>query len=219
VIPAVSLVNATAGYAGRPVLRGINLTIGAGEKVAVMGRSGSGKSTLLNMIYDANPERVSLIPQAASLVQNLSVFHNVYMGRLDRHSSLYNLRMLVSAARREREGIAALVDALGLQDKLFERAGALSGGQQQRTSIGRAIYNGRPVLVGDEPVSALDRVQASAMLDLLSTRHETLVIALHDVQLALQHTDRILVLEHGAIVRDAPSHLLTPADLAPHFSA
>ena len=104
VIPAVSLVNATAGYAGRPVLRGINLTIGAGEKVAVMGRSGAGKSTLLNMIYDANPERVSLIPQAASLVQNLSVFHNVYMGRLDRHSSLYNLRMLVSAARRERRG-------------------------------------------------------------------------------------------------------------------
>src|SRR5205823_1294906 len=88
----VELHRATAGYAGNVVLRDIDLTINAGECVAVMGRSGAGKSTLLNLIYERLADRVALIPQAAALVKTLSVFHNVYMGRLDRHPTWHNLR-------------------------------------------------------------------------------------------------------------------------------
>ena len=84
-----------------PVLHGIDLTISAGERVALMGRSGAGKSTLLGLIHAQARDRVALIPQAAALVRTLSVFHNVYMGRLDRCSTLHNLRTLVWPARAD----------------------------------------------------------------------------------------------------------------------
>ena len=73
----------------------IDLTLRANEHVAVMGRSGAGKSTLLGLLYAQRRHDVALIPQASALVKPLSVFHNVYMGQLDRHSTAYNLRNLV----------------------------------------------------------------------------------------------------------------------------
>src|SRR5215510_13274146 len=138
----VELRKATAGYNGVAVLRDVDLTIHAGECVAVMGRSGAGKSTLLNLIYERLADRVALIPQAAALVKTLSVFHNVYMGRLDRHPTWHNLRTLVWPARRDVAEIERMLELVELADKLFAPAGALSGGQQQRTSVARALYNG-----------------------------------------------------------------------------
>src|SRR5262245_64736114 len=119
-----------------------------------MGRSGAGKSTLLNLLHARLADKVALIPQAAALVKTLSVFHNVYMGRLDRHSTWYNLRNLIWPARKDVAEIERVLDLVGLTDKLFAKAGALSGGQQQRTSVARALHNGRPLVIGDEPVSA-----------------------------------------------------------------
>jgi phosphonate transport system ATP-binding protein len=162
-------------------------------------------------------ERVALVPQGSALVKTLSVFHNVYMGRLDRHPTWYNLRTLVWPARRVVGEVAAVLDLVGLRDALFARAGELSGGQQQRASVARALYNGRPVLIGDEPVSALDRVQGAEILSRLTSRHETMIVALHDIFLALGHTDRIVVLDSGRIVLDAPSRTLTAADLIPYY--
>jgi phosphonate transport system ATP-binding protein len=213
----VQLRNASAGYGGQAVLHDINLTIKVGERIAVMGRSGAGKTTLLNLLYERLAERVALIPQAAALVKTLSVFHNVYMGRLDRHPTWYNLRTLAWPKPRdvtEIEGVLALV---GLGDKLFAKAGALSGGQQQRTSVARALYNGRPIVIGDEPVSALDRVQGAEILGRLCARHETAILAMHDIPLALAHADRIVVIEHGRIVLDAPAGKLTAAELVPYY--
>jgi phosphonate transport system ATP-binding protein len=208
---------ASAGYNGRPVLFDIDLTVRTGERVAVMGRSGAGKSTLLNLLYTQFPAAVALVPQAAALVKPLSVFHNVYMGRLDRHSTTYNLRTLVWPASRDVAEVRAVLDSVDLADKIFAQAGTLSGGQQQRTSVARALYNGRPILIGDEPVSALDRVQGAAVLSVLKNRHQTLVLALHDVYLALEHTDRIIVLEQGRKVMEARSCELTVNDLLRHF--
>lgn len=145
------------------------------------------------------------------------MFHNVYMGRLDRRSTLHNLRTLVWASRGDVAAVAQVLESVGLAEKLFAAAGTLSGGQQQRTSVARALYNGRPILIGDEPVSALDRVQASEVLTLLGQRHETLVLVLHDIALALRHADRIVVLEHGRKVLDAASASLTPAELVPYY--
>ncbi len=213
----IELAKETAGYGGRPVLHGIDLTIRIGERVAVLGRSGAGKTTLLNLLYGRLAERVALVPQGSALVKTLSVFHNVYMGRLDRHPTWYNLRTLVWPARRVVGEVAAVLDLVGLRDALFARAGELSGGQQQRASVARALYNGRPVLIGDEPVSALDRVQGAEILSRLTSRHETMIVALHDIFLALGHTDRIVVLDSGRIVLDAPSRTLTAADLIPYY--
>lgn len=213
----VELKDATAGYAGRPVLRNINLTIRRGERVAVMGRSGAGKSTLLNLLHERMTVDVALVPQAAALVKTLSVFHNVYMGRLDAHSTWYNLRTLIWPARREIDEIGTMLEPLGLGDKLFARAGELSGGQQQRASVARALYNGRPIIIGDEPVSALDRIQGSDVLSRIGERHETIIFALHDIALALKHTDRVVVLDGETIALDAPSKSLSAADLVPYY--
>jgi phosphonate transport system ATP-binding protein len=213
----VTLSKASAGYAGHAVLHDIDLTVRDGERIAIMGRSGAGKTTLLNLLYQRLAERVALIPQTSALVKTLSVFHNVYMGRLDRHSACHNLRNLVWPARRDLGEVARVLDLVGLTDKLFAKAGALSGGQQQRTSVARALYNGRPIVIGDEPVSALDRVQAADILHTLCRRAETAILALHDIPLALAHTDRIVVIENGRIVLDTPAPTLTAADLVPYY--
>jgi phosphonate transport system ATP-binding protein len=182
-----------------------------------MGRSGAGKSTLIKLLFAQCAAEVALIPQTAALVKTLSVFHNVYMGRLDRRSTFYNLRTLLWASRSDLDEVGSVLESIGLAEKLFAVAGTLSGGQQQRTSVARALYNGRPIVVGDEPVSALDRVQGAEVLSLLCRRHETLVLVLHDIPLALSHADRIVVLEHGRKVLDEPAASLTAADLVPYY--
>jgi phosphonate transport system ATP-binding protein len=211
------LKGACAGYNGRPALFDIDLTVRANECVAVMGRSGAGKSTLLGLLYAQRPADVALVPQASALVRPLSVFHNVFMGRLDRHSTAYNLRNLVWPAASKVAEVRDVLESVGLEPEMFKAAGELSGGQQQRTSVARALYNGRPILIADEPVSALDRVQGDGVLSLLKGRHKTLVLALHDVHHALAHAHRIIVLEQGHKIVDAPSDSLTANDLLRHF--
>jgi len=214
---AITLDKVSAGYHGVPVLRDITLSVKPGERLAIIGRSGAGKSTLLNTIYSRYPERAALIPQASALVANLSVFHNVFMGSLDRHSTLYNLRALVWPPAAEIAAVVRVLEAVGLEEKLFAKAGELSGGQQQRTSVARAMLNGRPIVLGDEPVAALDRVQGDAVLRVLSERHETKIFAMHDIRQALEHCERIVLLEGGRIILDEPSRQLSYERLLPHF--
>ena len=208
----------SAGFGGQAVLHGVNLAIRAGERVAIMGRSGAGKTTLLNLIQESLSGSAALIPQAAALVRTLSVFHNVYMGRLDRNPVWFNLRTLIWPRRREVGEIGRVLEQVGLGDKIFEKAGTLSGGQQQRASVARALYNARPVVIGDEPVSALDRAQGAEIVGRLCTTHETVVLALHDIPLALEHSARIIMLDRGRIVLDAPSRSLSAADLQPFYA-
>ncbi len=215
--PAIRLAHASAAYGGRAVLDGVDLVVDPGERVALLGRSGAGKSTLIGLIQAQIPGQVALVPQAAALVRTLSVFHNVYMGRLDRHRTAHNLRNFVWPARADLDAVRAVLARVGLADRLRDKAGALSGGQQQRVSVARALYNGRPILLADEPVSALDRVQGGLVLEELARTHETLVMALHDVSLALTHASRIVVIEAGRIALDAPSAGLEAATLRRYF--
>ncbi len=209
----VSLSGETFGYRHRPVLAGVTLSIREGERVALLGRSGSGKSTLLGALYDRLADRASLIPQAAALVPQLSCFHNVYMGRLDRHSVLRNLRELAWPAKATLADVEAVLARVDLAPALRQKAGSLSGGQAQRTSVARALYNGRPVVLGDEPVSALDRRQGAAVLKAIQATHATSILALHDVALALEHASRIIVLRDGVLVLDAPADRLSEREL------
>jgi phosphonate transport system ATP-binding protein len=84
--------------------------------------------------------------------------------------------------------------------------------------VARALYNGRPVVIGDEPVSALDRLQGAEVLRRLAARHQTMVLAMHDIGLALAHAHRIVVLDAGRVVLDAPADSLTVADLMPFYA-
>lgn len=206
-----------AGYNGRAVLHGVSLSIKPGERVALVGPSGAGKSTLLTLLYEQRKDRAALVPQEAALVRTLSVFHNVYAGRLDRHGALYNIANLIRPIRREVSAVRAVTDSLGLSDKLFEPAGELSGGQQQRTAVARALFHGGDALLGDEAVSAVDEHQARAVLGAINAAFGTVVLAMHDMTLALEFTDRIIGLDHGRVVMDEPAAGLSPADLAPLY--
>lgn len=215
--PVLSLKGASTAYDGRAVLQGIDFDVLPSQTVAVMGRSGAGKSTLLKLLYMQRPEAIALVPQAASLVEALSVFHNVYSGRLDRYSTWANLRTLVWPGAKCVSEIRDILSDVGLEAQMYQKAGTLSGGQQQRVSLARAIYNGRPILLADEPVSALDRVQGGNLLKLIKSRHATAVIILHDVQQALDHADRIILLDEGRKVVDAPASALRAQDLIMRF--
>ena len=208
---------ASAGYNGHAVLSDISLTIGAGERVALVGESGAGKSTLLGMLYEQQKSHAALIPQDTALVRSLSVFHNIFIGRLHRNKTLYNLRTLVWPKRAEVDSVRAITDLLRLSDKLFTPVGELSGGQQQRTAVGRALFHGDDVVLGDEPVSAVDEHQAHEILTALTDSHATVVLAMHDLELALAHTDRIVGIRDRGIRLDAPSAELSPSDLAPLY--
>ena len=143
---------ASAGYNGHAVLSDISLVIEAGERVALVGESGCGKSTLLGMLYEQQKARAALIPQDTALVRALSVFHNIFIGRLHHNKTLYNLRTLVWPKRAEVERVRAITDRLRLTDKLFTPVGELSGGQQQRTAVGRALFHGGEVVLGLKPL-------------------------------------------------------------------
>ena len=213
------LQGAHADYGDRRALFDIHLTIRAGERVSLFGRSGAGKSTLLALLFRQRPREIAFIPQAAALVRTLSVFHNVYMGRLAHHPTWYNLRNLVRPARREVDMVRPILRRVGLEEQIFATAGALSGGQQQRTLVARALYNGNPVLLGDEPVSAVDEYQAHAVLETVLGAHATVVLAMHDTAMALELTERIIGLRDGRIVFDQPATALSRADLKPFYDA
>ncbi len=195
----------TGRYNGHPVLHDISISINAGERIALIGKSGAGKSTLLQLLHQQSDNTVALIPQDLGLVKNLSVFHNIYMGRLHTYSNIYNLVNLIKPLNRELENVSNIADRLRLKNKLFSPVGELSGGQQQRTAIGRAFFNQGSILIGDEPVSAIDEHQARDVLQEINHRHETVILAMHDIELALNYTDRIVGLKGGRIVLDTPS--------------
>lgn len=195
------------------MLRGISITVSKGERVALVGKSGAGKSTLLSVLQDRYGATTALIPQDPGLVRSLSVFHNVCMGGLHRHSTAYNILNLMWPQRKALAAIRPIVERLGLADKLFEPTGELSGGQQQRTAICRALHQGGDAVLADEPVSAADNHQSRVILDVINQTFDTVVLAMHDVDLALDYSTRIIGIKDAEIALDAPADQLTRADL------
>jgi len=210
----LDLKRATAGYDGKTVLSDVSLKIERGERVALIGESGAGKSTLLRLIYERLDGAASIVPQDFGLVKTLSVFHNVYMGRLHRHSAWRNLRNLLRPEPSQVSAVRGVLSRVGLEDELFSPAGALSGGQQQRTAVGRALYQDADVLLGDEPVSAVDELQSRDILRTISDATDTVVLAMHDIDLALAFTDRVIGLRAGRIVLDCATADVTRAELS-----
>ena len=205
--------NFTFRYDSSLVLDAITLTIARGEKVALLGPSGAGKSTLLTVLYQQQPELSALQPQGGGLVDPLSVYHNIFMGGLDRVSTFAALWNLVRPLRKSRDEIASIVHQLGMEDKLWQSVDRLSGGQRQRVALGRALYRRQPVFLGDEPVSSVDPLQAQSLLAHVLAQHETAVVSLHNRHLALENFDRVLVLRDGKICCDLPAGELSGTQL------
>ncbi len=208
----LTLSNETISYNNKKVLDNISLTIQKGEKVALLGKSGSGKSTLLKRLYELNSQNISYIPQELGLVSSLSVFHNVYLSQIESNSTLYNIRNLIYPAQKQIDIIHPILDELYMSDLIFKKSGELSGGQKQRTAIGRAILQNRAILLADEPISALDEFVTKKVLDSIIKRFETIVCALHNVDVALEYYERVVGIKDGRIVLDKKCNEITSED-------
>ena len=205
---AFTLDKINVAYDENPVLIDITLNIQHGEKVAIIGKSGSGKTTLLRKLFELNSD-CSFIHQNFALVPQLSVFHNVYSGRLDKSSTLTNLRNLILPSKQKKEEILPFIEQVGLAEKAFAKVGHLSGGQQQRVALARALYQGGSILLGDEPVSSLDPHQADSIIESIISTPKTVILSMHSVELALKYADRIIALNCGKVSFDLPSKEVT----------
>ena len=207
--PLFSLAAESVAYQDTVALKNITLQIDRGEKVALVGPSGAGKTTLLRTLYESVAGQPSFVHQNYSLVPQLSAFHNVYIGRLDRNSSAYNLLNLIKPQKKSLQEIVPILRELGMDEKTFDKAGALSGGQQQRVAVARAIYRVEDILLADEPVSSVDPHQAGTVMELIMQNAETVVVSLHAVEFALKFAQRMIGLRDGEVEFDLPAGAVT----------
>lgn len=206
-------------------LNGIDLTIGEGEFVSIIGPSGSGKSTLLNMLgaldlpdsgsinvagYDLisnkklnefRAKKIGFIFQLHNLIPNLSVVENIEIPMFT--SKLSNSEMRVKALD--------LLDIVGLRDKASQKPSKLSGGERQRVAIARALANDPSIILADEPTGSLDSKTSTKILkqliDLHRSQNVTLIIVTHDMDVA-KLADRTIEVLDGKLVNSGENSLL-----------
>ena len=208
------------GEARREVLRGVDLEVGRGETVAIVGPSGSGKSTLLNILGaldtpDAGTVRIDGVELSASRPAALAAFRNRSLGfvfqfhqLLPDFTALENVIMPGRIAGRsgvslETEGLG-LLEQVGLRDRAGDFPQQLSGGERQRVAICRALVLEPPVLLADEPTGNLDATSGARVLELLNDlrqrRATTLVLVTHNPEVA-SGCGRTLLLDGGRLAR------------------
>ncbi|GGG24057.1 phosphate-import ATP-binding protein PhnC [Rhodococcoides trifolii] len=217
-VPALSISGLRTSFGDRTVLHDVDLDVHAGEVVGILGSNGSGKSTMLRCVVGLTPvdagtitvtggpkeghvSKASMVFQQIHLVGRRSVLDNVCAGALGR-LSLRQSWSTLAFGRELREEAMGCLDRVGLADRAHDRADRLSGGQQQRVAIARALCQRAPVLLADEPVSALDPASAVTVMELLqSLASDGIAVAavLHQPDLARRHCHRIVGLEQGRI--------------------
>jgi phosphonate transport system ATP-binding protein len=217
---------------GKPVLKGIDLAIGAEGLVAIIGASGTGKSTLIRCInrlveptageilfqgrdlakLDGRELRearriIGMVFQEYNLVERLTVMENLLSGRLGYVPAWKAWLRRFPQADIDRA--FELLDVVGLASFANQRADSLSGGQRQRVGIARALMQDPRLLLADEPTSSLDpktSVEIMGLLRELGRRHRIPVLVnMHDVELARRFADRIIGMADGRIAYDGPA--------------
>ncbi|MGL1957561.1 MAG: ATP-binding cassette domain-containing protein [Colwellia sp.] len=185
------------------VIFDLSLTINEGERVAIIGPSGAGKSSLLQHLYQKLQANAALCSQKQGLVDNLSIYHNVFMGALARHHWLFNIVNLIRPFKQNLNDISSLCQQLELDQPLTKKVDKLSGGQRQRVALARALYQQQALFIGDEPFSALDPLMTSRLLKIVFAQHKSVIMVMHDKALAMNAFDRIIALNKGHLVLDS----------------
>lgn len=235
---ALQLTNISRSFGNIRALQDINLNISPGEQVALIGPSGCGKTTLLRLmgtqigatsgklnLLERNPAQLSpkqlkelrthiaMIPQHLGLVPNVRVGRNVLNGGLGKINLTQTIRQLICPKSEEIQRAFLLLERTGIGEKIYNRTNSLSGGQQQRVAVARALYQEPAILLADEPVSAIDPTRARDMISLLTqlSKEEgiTLVVSLHNLDLAREFFPRLIGLRDGQIAFDLSSDKLS----------
>ncbi|GAC1658334.1 MAG: phosphonate ABC transporter ATP-binding protein [Acidobacteriaceae bacterium] len=214
-------------------LNGVTFEVCAGETLALLGQSGAGKSTLFrvlnatlrpsggSLLFDgvetlglsgkelrSMRRRIGTIYQQHNLVPALTALQNTLCGALGKMSLIATMRAVVRPSKAEIEQAMHALDQVGIADKYNARADELSGGQQQRLAVARVLMQSPDVILADEPTASLDPALAEATLSLLVRLalegKKTLLMAVHNVDLAVRHFPRAIGLRAGDVAFDLP---------------
>lgn len=214
----------------------VSFSVEEGEFVSIIGPSGAGKSTLLRcinrmvdatdgeIIFDNNNilklnkremrrcrSKIGMIFQHYNLVNRLSVIENVLHGRLGYKSTLAGILGLYT--EEEKRQAIKLLGLLGLEEQVYKRCDQLSGGQKQRVGIARALIQDPKMLLCDEPIASLDPNASKIIMDYLQTVSTTMgitvIVNLHQVDVAMNYSDRIIGVSKGEIVYNGSPKDLT----------
>ena len=212
------LTNLNVSYKDVSVLRDISIEIKKGEKIAFIGPSGGGKTTFLKSLFKHLPDECSFIHQDYALVEQLSVYNNVYSGKLNEYSNWKNLTNLFSPNKNCLKNIIPILEKIGIDEKINEKVGELSGGQKQRTAIARSLYQNKPIILADEPVSSVDPHKAEKLLQQIIKSADTVIFSLHNIELAKKYSSRLIGILDGSIQFDKNVNDLCEEDLLKLFN-
>lgn len=210
----------TKKYKNKYALKNVNLDIGNGEFVFLVGKSGAGKSTLMKILYkeetpssgtviigglnianitsDKVPNLrrcMGIVFQDYKLLPKQTVYENV----------AYVIKTLGISSKEVHKRVTGALKVVGLIDKMKAKPTELSGGEQQRVSIARAIVNGPPLLIADEPTGNLDpknSLEVMQILDQINQRGITVIVSTHDQNMVDYFKKRVITLDAGEVIRD-----------------
>ncbi len=221
-------------------LKNVNLEIGQGEFIAIIGLSGAGKSTFLRAINGTNSpgpgslnvlerdvnelegralvplrKQIGFIFQQFNLVKSLSVVQNVLVGRIA-YAPLWRV-MLGMFGDEDRALAKRALDSVGLEGRYHEKARNLSGGQQQRVAIARALVQQPKIILADEPMASLDPKLSEVVIQILEKinreQNITVIVNIHVLSLAKKYAKRMIAFRRGEVVFDGPPSELTEAKI------